>query len=57
LSVVLLGLTALAGRGNTIYGNGDHINHDYYGIYIDGLARATFGGNHYRRLHTQVKLT
>jgi hypothetical protein len=37
--------------------SGNHIHHDYYGIYIDGLVRATFGGNHYRRVHTQVKFT
>lgn len=36
---------------------GNHVHHDYYGIYIDGLVRATFGGNHYRRVHTQVKFT
>jgi Right handed beta helix region len=37
--------------------SGNHIHHDYYGIYIDGLVRATFGGNHYRRVHTQVKFS
>ncbi len=36
---------------------GNHVHHDYYGIYIDGFVRATFGGNHYRRVHTQVKFT
>jgi Right handed beta helix region len=36
---------------------GNHIHHDYYGIYIDGFVRGTFGGNHYRRVHTQVKFT
>src|SRR6266566_9500133 len=34
---------------------GNHVHHDYYGIYIDGFVRATFGGNHYRPVHTQVK--
>jgi len=34
--------------------SGNHIHHD---IYIDGLVRATFGGNHYRRVHTAVKFT
>jgi hypothetical protein len=24
--------------------SGNHIHHDYYGIYIDSLVRATFGG-------------
>lgn len=37
--------------------SGNHIHHHYYGIYIAGLVRATFGGNHYRRVHTQVKFT
>ena len=37
--------------------SGNHIHHDYCGIYIDGLVRATFGGNDYRRVHTQVKFT
>jgi hypothetical protein len=37
--------------------SGNHIHHEYYGIYIDALVRATFGGNHYRRVHTQVKFT
>lgn len=36
---------------------GNHVHHDYYGVYIDGLVRATLGGNHYRRVHTQVKFT
>ena len=37
--------------------SGNHIHHDYYGIYFDGLVRATLGGNHYRRVHAQVKFT
>jgi hypothetical protein len=34
-----------------------HIHHDHYGIYIDGLVRATYAGTHSRRVHTQVKFT
>ena len=34
--------------------SGNHIHHD---IYIDGLVRATFGGNPYWRVHTAVKFT
>jgi hypothetical protein len=37
--------------------SGNHIHHDIYIDYIDGLVRATFGGNHHRRVHTAVKFT
>ena len=33
------------------------IHHDYYGFDLDGLVRATFGGNPDRPVHAQVKFT
>ena len=43
--------------GPILPGTHDRPGPDYYGICVDGLARATLGGNHYRRVHKQVKFT